>query len=73
MPNGKPAGVRCVQLTEDNQCRLFGLPSRPVVCRDFAPDVAVCGTSFEEAMQRIAVLERASSSLSDFRSRRTRR
>src|SRR5687767_14313051 len=24
MPQGKPAGVRCVQLTEDNRCRLFG-------------------------------------------------
>ncbi|MXY53011.1 MAG: YkgJ family cysteine cluster protein [Gammaproteobacteria bacterium] len=57
MPNGKPAGVRCVQLTQDNRCRLFGLPSRPTVCRDFAPEVAVCGTDFEEAMQRITALE----------------
>ncbi|MDE0693239.1 MAG: YkgJ family cysteine cluster protein [Gammaproteobacteria bacterium] len=60
MPNGKPAGVRCVQLTPDNRCRLFGLPSRPSVCRGFAPEVVVCGTGFEEAMQRIAVLERVS-------------
>ena len=57
MPNGKPAGVRCVQLMSDNRCRLFGLPSRPSVCRDFAPEVAVRGTGFEEAMQRIAALE----------------
>ena len=26
MPNGKPAGVRCVQLTPDNRCLLFGQP-----------------------------------------------
>ncbi|MEZ4830770.1 MAG: YkgJ family cysteine cluster protein [Caldilineaceae bacterium] len=32
MPNGKPAGVRCIQLTDDNRCKLFGLPERPVVC-----------------------------------------
>ena len=60
MPNGKPAGVRCAQLTEDNRCRLFGMPSRPAVCRDFTPEAAVCGTGFGEAMQRIAVLERVS-------------
>ncbi|PAS17689.1 hypothetical protein CGT75_04930, partial [Vibrio cholerae] len=28
MPNGKPAGVRCVQLNEDNLCQLFGRPER---------------------------------------------
>ena len=60
MPNGKPAGARCVQLTSDNRCRLFGLPSRPPVCRDFTPEVAICGTGFDEAMRRIAVLERVS-------------
>ncbi|HEX2642113.1 MAG TPA: YkgJ family cysteine cluster protein, partial [Thermoanaerobaculia bacterium] len=29
MPDGKPAGVRCVQLTADNLCLIFGLPERP--------------------------------------------
>ena len=24
MPQGKPAGVRCVQLDADERCRLFG-------------------------------------------------
>ncbi|MCB1812690.1 MAG: YkgJ family cysteine cluster protein, partial [Candidatus Competibacteraceae bacterium] len=32
MLQGKPAGVRCVQLDEQNQCRLFGRPERPKVC-----------------------------------------
>ena len=32
MPNGKPAGVRCVQLTSDNKCKLFDKPERPLVC-----------------------------------------
>ena len=31
MPQGKPAGVRCVQLTDDNRCAIFGQPERPKV------------------------------------------
>jgi Fe-S-cluster containining protein len=26
MPHGKPAGVRCVQLTNDDRCAIFGKP-----------------------------------------------
>ena len=29
MPNGKSPGMRCVQLTTDNRCRIFGQPDRP--------------------------------------------
>jgi len=29
MPDGKPAGVRCVQLADDNRCKIFGQPERP--------------------------------------------
>ena len=58
MPDGKPAGVRCVQLTADNRCRLFGDPSRPLVCLHFAPEEAFCGASAAEALDRIAELER---------------
>ena len=32
MPRGKPAGVRCVQLDDEQRCRLFGRPERPAVC-----------------------------------------
>ena len=28
MPHGKPAGVRCVQLTQDGLCGIFGRPDR---------------------------------------------
>ncbi|GAK84964.1 hypothetical protein JCM19238_2544 [Vibrio ponticus] len=28
MPNGKPAGVRCIQLNEHNLCKIFGQPER---------------------------------------------
>ncbi len=59
MPNGKPAGVRCVQLTRDNRCKLFGKPERPAVCTSLQPSEAMCGRSAREAFVRLASLERA--------------
>ena len=57
MPDGKPAGQRCIQLTDDNQCKLFGMPERPNVCTTFQPDIIICGTTNEEAFNNIAFLE----------------
>src|SRR5688572_22135576 len=37
MPNGKPAGVRCIHLTSDLRCALFGQPERPRVCSGLRP------------------------------------
>ena len=59
MPNGKPAGVRCVQLTPDNRCKLFGRPERPEVCRSLRPSEEMCGTSTAEALAYLANLELA--------------
>jgi uncharacterized protein len=58
MPGGKPAGVRCVQLGEDERCRIFGQPGRPAVCASLQPGVAMCGDSREAAMRWLARLER---------------
>jgi hypothetical protein len=58
MPNGKPAGVRCVQLTADNRCAIFGRPERPCVCTRLKPEPTMCGSDFAEAMHLIAELER---------------
>jgi len=58
MPEGKPAGVRCVQLTDDNLCRLFGQPERPTVCVNLRPMAEMCGTSREEALVYLDWLER---------------
>jgi hypothetical protein len=58
MPNGKPAGVRCVQLDEQNLCRLFGQPERPAVCAAFEADREVCGESTEEAIRILGEWER---------------
>jgi Fe-S-cluster containining protein len=59
MPNGKPAGVRCVQLTPDNRCRLFGLPERPAVCLSLRPSLEMCGESDAQALINLTLLERA--------------
>lgn len=57
MPEGKPAGVRCVQLDEQNRCKLFGLPERPEVCVRLQPSPEMCGTSTEEALAYLTWLE----------------
>lgn len=49
MPSGKPAGVRCIQLTSDLKCAIFDDPSRPAVCTGFKPDVLFCGNTADEA------------------------
>ncbi|GCE31422.1 zinc/iron-chelating domain-containing protein [Dictyobacter alpinus] len=59
MPDGKPAGVRCVNLSNDNRCQIFGKPERPAVCSSFQPDPDICGHSTHEALQLITLLERA--------------
>lgn len=59
MPHGKPAGARCVQLSDDNRCRLFGLPERPAVCVQLRPSVEMCGQTTEEALVYLYALELA--------------
>ena len=57
MPNGKPAGVRCLQLSDDYRCNLFGKPERPAVCVSFKPEESICGTSHEEAFFILQMME----------------
>lgn len=59
MPNGKPAGVRCVQLDADNRCRVFGKPERPAFCGGLQPSTEMCGDSRAQAMIWLDALERA--------------
>jgi uncharacterized protein len=54
----KPAGVRCVQLTEDNRCKLFGRPERPAVCASLMPSEEMCGDNNAQAMLWLGMLER---------------
>ncbi|WP_040262756.1 YkgJ family cysteine cluster protein [Pseudomonas massiliensis] len=57
MPQGKRAGERCVQLDNDNRCRIFGQPERPPVCSAFTADPEVCGTDTAQALATLAWLE----------------
>ena len=57
MPNGKPAGVRCVQLSDDYRCLIFGAPERPAVCAALQPSEEMCGASAEQAMRHLIRLE----------------
>lgn len=61
MPNGKPAGVRCVHLDNRNRCALWGKPERPKICGDFSPSEDFCGGDREEALVLIGELERSTS------------
>ncbi|MDA5193346.1 YkgJ family cysteine cluster protein [Alphaproteobacteria bacterium LMG 31809] len=57
MPDGKPAGVRCVQLDDQERCRIFGLPERPAVCASFQANEQMCGSSRDHALQWLSWLE----------------
>lgn len=57
MPDGKPAGVRCVQLSDENRCLLFGKPERPGVCVGLKPSAEMCRGSAEEALVWLTWLE----------------
>ncbi|MDZ7662093.1 MAG: YkgJ family cysteine cluster protein [Thiohalophilus sp.] len=58
MPQGKPAGVRCIQLDEANRCRLFNQPERPAVCEQFSATVSICGDNDAQALHNLQWLER---------------
>jgi Fe-S-cluster containining protein len=43
MPQGKPAGVPCIQLDAQLRCKIFGQPERPAVCGQLQASVEMCG------------------------------
>jgi len=57
MPNGKPAGVRCVQLGEDLRCAIFGRPERPACCSGLQPQLEMCGPDRGSALAWLTLLE----------------
>ncbi len=59
MPKGKPAGCACLHLDETLRCKLFGHPSRPEVCKNLAPEQAMCGSHRQEALAYLTWLEEA--------------
>jgi hypothetical protein len=59
MPDGKPAGVRCAQLREDESCAIFGRPERPAVCAQLRPSAEMCGADRSAALAGLERLESA--------------
>ena len=58
MPEGKPAGVACVNLDRDTwRCRIWGTDEYPSVCHRFKPCESTCGETREQALELINQLE----------------
>jgi uncharacterized protein len=57
MPNGKKAGVRCIQLLDDNTCRIHETPEYPAICASLKPSTEMCGESDAEAFDYLSHLE----------------
>ena len=62
MPQGKPAGVRCIQLDAQDRCMLFGDPRRPAVCSSLQPSIEMCGADRAQAMRFLDRLEHLTAS-----------
>lgn len=62
LPNGKPAGERCPHLDVGDLCGLFGKPERPDICSKFTATVWLCGSTREQAFERIIAAERLTQS-----------
>ena len=60
MPLGKPAGVTCVNLDPDTYlCRIWNTPDYPEVCRRFRAEPGACGSSREEALVLLSLMDLA--------------
>ena len=58
MQKGKPAGVRCVNLSDGNTCTIYNSKDYPKVCGSLKPAEEMCGSSFEEALAYLTELEK---------------
>ena len=51
MPDGKPAGVPCVQLDASQRCRIFGHPSRPACCAGDRQREVIVAEAYRDAQK----------------------
>ena len=58
MDDGKPAGVRCVNLLDDYRCAIYNSPGKPRVCSDFKAEPGFCGSTQTEAMKILSSLSK---------------
>ncbi|EGC08382.1 yeiW [Escherichia fergusonii B253] len=57
MPDGKPANTPCIQLDEQQRCKIFLSPLRPKVCAGLQPSAEMCGQTRQQAMTWLIELE----------------
>ncbi|EGI40360.1 conserved hypothetical protein [Escherichia coli TA280] len=57
MPDGKPANTPCIQLDEQQRCKIFNSPLRPKVCAGLQASAEMCGNSRQQAMTWLIDLE----------------
>jgi len=57
MPRGKPANTRCVQLSDENLCMIFGSELRPEVCGSLQPSNEMCLEDRNAALTFLIQLE----------------
>ncbi len=57
MPDGKPANTPCIQLDEQQRCKIFTSPLRPKVCAGLQASAEMCGNSRQQAMTWLINLE----------------
>ena len=57
MPNGKPAGTKCIHLMDDYRCGIFASPDRPKVCGQYEAEELFCGNTRNDAIMILAGLE----------------
>jgi len=58
MESGKPAGVRCINLDNNNMCLIFGKKERPRVCISLKPSKEMCGNSYADALKYLEKIEK---------------
>lgn len=59
MPHGKPANTPCIQLDDQQRCKIFNSPLRPKVCAGLQPSAEMCGASRQQALTWLLTLEAA--------------
>jgi Fe-S-cluster containining protein len=59
LPKGKPAGMRCIHLTDNLQCAIYTSPDKPKACAGLKPSEEMCGNSAEDAYAYLMMLEKA--------------
>jgi hypothetical protein len=57
MPEGKKAGIRCVNLLGNNTCSIYDAMEYPAVCANLKSSLEMCGKTDNHAFAYLTKLE----------------